>query len=317
MNGGGLMELRRIAYFVAVARHEHFTRAAEEVGVAQPALSQQIRQLERELGVRLLDRTTRRVQLTDAGWAFLARAERLLADAARAQAEMQEFAGFLRGRVVIGALPSLEETWLPHVLMRFHRRYPGLEIALREETTAQLLELLERGRIDLAVVHEGGDVPRGLTITPLFTEDIVLVVAPEHPLAARERVALSALRDQPWILIKPGSVIRQVVLDAVAGAGFTPRIAFESAAVQPIRALAAAGLGVAFLPRSVAVAMGPPVAVVEIEPPTPTRTVALAWRAASSRPAVTSAFLSVARKAAASRSPQAGPGVPPGCLRPD
>jgi DNA-binding transcriptional LysR family regulator len=293
---GAAVELRQVRYFVEVARARHFTRAAEVVGVAQPALSQQVRALERELGVALLERTSRRVRLTPAGEVFFARAEQLLADAAQAQLEMQEFAGLTRGRVVVGVVPSLEERWLADLLAGFSRLYPGVELVLREETTGELVDLTNRGDVDLALVHigEGGSWP-GLDTAPLFDEDLVIAVAPDHPLAHQERVDLWSLRDERWILLKPGSVVRQSVIDASAALGFTPRITFESSAVGPIRALAAVGLGIAVLPRSVAEADGPPIAVVRLDPPL-TRTLGLAWRKTGYRARPSSAFLEYARR---------------------
>ncbi len=291
------MELRQVRYFVAVARQGTFSRAAAEVGVAQPAVSQQVRGLERELGVALFDRTSRRVRLTAAGAAFLPRAEGLLADETRARIEMQAFADLARGRLVIGAQPSLEEMWLPRLLGRFHRRHPGIEIVLREETTAQLRGWLREGKLDLAVLNQAGDAPSDLTTAPLFTEDLVLVVAADHRLAGQRRVALVELRDEPWVLLKPGAVTRDLVLKASAVAGFAPRVACEVAAWPPARALVAAGLGVAVVPRSVAVAAGTEASVVEVGPPALARTVALAWRAGSPHAAEIAAFLDIAREA--------------------
>src|SRR4051812_42958578 len=151
---GGHVELRQIRYFAAVARRRHFTAAAEAIGVAQPALSQQIRLLERELRIDLFDRTGRRVRLTPAGEAFLVRAERVLAEVASAQAEMAEFAGAVRGRVVVGTLPSLAEHQLPRLVAGFHERHPGLELVLREERTANLMALLSNGEVELALLHQ-------------------------------------------------------------------------------------------------------------------------------------------------------------------
>lgn len=289
------MELRQLRYFVAVARQRHFTRAAEELHVAQPALSQQIQQLERELGVLLFDRGGRRVQLTAPGEAFLARAERILAEVDQARAELQEYVGLVRGRIRLGALPSLAEA-LPGLLARFHARYPGLEIGLREESTEQLIELLERGQVDLALRHQTlSALPAGSASEPLFREELVLVVAPSHAFAQRQRVALAELREQPFILLKPGSIIRQTVLQACAVEGFAPRVAFESGAIATVRALAAEGLGMAIIPRSLAATDGPPVAMVALGPPALTRTVALARLANRQHSAAASAFLAFAR----------------------
>ncbi len=296
------MELRQLRYFVAVARRRHFTAAAAALHVAQPALSQQIRQLERELGIALFDRTGRRVRLTGAGEAFLVRAERVLAEVDSARTEMAEFAGLVRGRVVVGALPSLAEHQLPALVAGFHARHPGLELVLREENTAELLALVAAGEVDLALVHRGqapGDTAgptAPITLEPLFTEPLVAVAAPGHPFAARGPLPLTALRDEPFILSKPGSVIRDTILAACAAAGLAPRVAFESGGQATVRALAAAGLGVAILPRSEAAAGGAAVAVVDLAPPQLARTVALAWATDRYRPAAADAFLAFARE---------------------
>lgn len=291
------MELRQLRYVVAVAQRRHFTAAAAALSVAQPALSQQIKLLERELGVLLFDRTGRRVRLTAAGEAFLPRAERILAEEASARAEMAEFAGALRGRVVVGTLASLAERQLPALLAGFHARHPGLELVLREESSAQLIALVGAGEVDLALVHQSSvaDTPPGITLEPLFTEELVAVVAPHSPLARRGSLPLDDLRDEPFILSKPGSMIRRAVLDACAAAGFAPHVAFESGGLATVRALAAVGLGVAILPRSESEAEGPDVAVVAISAPRLTRTVALAWSADRYRSAAADAFLGFVR----------------------
>ena len=294
------MELRQLRYFVAVARRRHFTAAAEEIGVAQPALSQQIKLLERELGLDLFDRTGRRVRLTAAGEALLVRAERILADVASAEQEMAEFAGLARGRVIVGTLPSLAERQLPGLLAGFHARHPGLDLVLREESTVRLLALAGSGDVDLALINElpAADLPAGITTEPLFSEELVAVVAPAHRLAHCAALALADLRDEPFILSNPGSVIRRTVLAACAAAGFTPHVAFESRGSATVRALAAAGLGVAVLPRSEVTAAGPPIALVALTAPPLQRTVALAWSVERHQSAATAAFLAFARAAA-------------------
>src|SRR5215469_8370447 len=147
------MELRQLRYTVAVAQRLSFTQAAAALSVAQPALSQQIAGLERELGVRLFDRTNRRVVLTDAGRAFIRRAERILADIDRTAEEMTAYAGGLRGRVVVGTYQSFAEYTLPKLLGRFHGHYPGIEIALREGMADDLLANLEAGAVDVFIGH--------------------------------------------------------------------------------------------------------------------------------------------------------------------
>ena len=291
------MELRQVRYFAAVARHRHFTRAAAELGLAQPALSQQVRALERELGVVLIDRGGRRVQLTDAGEAFLVWAERILADVAAAEAEMAEFAGLGRGRVIVGSTPvqTLGRVDLPGLLAAFHARYPGVEVALREETTPILIGELEVGRIDVALGALMGDmVPKGIVAEPLFAEDLVAMVAPNHPLANRPIVRLEELAEERFVLATPGSPIRRAVTDAAAAAGASIRVAFETSEQLLVRAIVARGLAVAVVPRSLAEEPGEAVAALRLEG-LPRRTVALLWAANRPRGAAPQRFLTIAR----------------------
>lgn len=281
---GVTIELRHLRYFVAVAQHLHFTRAAAALHVAQPALSQQLAQLERELGVALLDRARRHVSLTAAGEALLVRAERILAEVAHAEEEMHAFAGVLRGRVTLGTLAYVGAFRLPALLARFRARYPGVAVALCEEATQQLAALLAAGHVDLALVHVTEDTlppylaDPGLVTEALFGEDLVLSVAPAHPLAGRASVALADLHDESFVAFKAGSGLRRTLERASAAAGFAPRIVFESGDLGTICGLVAAGGGVTIIPRSVALTHHPTVALVPISAPSLARTVLLAWR---------------------------------------
>ena len=175
------MDLRQIEYFLVVARQQNFTRAARAMGLAQPALSQQMKRLEEELGVILLDRSTRPLTLTEAGHAFEVRAERILADARLAREEMREYAGVGRGKLVIGALPALA-AWLPGVLATFHAAHPLTEMILREENTEELARLVGSGQLDLAVLHAvpgmypGDSAQRGIVMERLFDEELARLV---------------------------------------------------------------------------------------------------------------------------------------------
>lgn len=301
------MELRQVRYFVAVARAGHFRRAADTLGIAQPALSYQIQRLERELGVALFERTSRRVRLTSAGGAFLERAERILADVDHAERDMREYASLERGRVVVGALQSPETLRLPELLGVFHARYPGIEIALREENTEQLGRALDARQIDLALIALPGQphvigalagappLPASVATEQLLEEEIVLAVAPDYALSAGDGIAFAELRDEPFIAYMPGSGLRATLTQACAVAGFAPRIVFESRELWTMRALASAGLGVTLLPRSSAEAPGAPIQIVSIRHPAITRLVALAWDRARTQAPATAAFLDLAR----------------------
>lgn len=290
------MELRQVRYFAAVARHRHFTRAAAELGLAQPALSQQVRALERELGVVLIDRGGRRVRLTDAGEAFHVWAERILADVAAAEAELAVFAGLGRGRVVLGTTPvqTLGRVDLPGLLAAFHHRYPGVEIALREATTPILIDDLEAGRLDLALGALMADVvPPGIVVQPLFAEELVAIVAPDHPLARRGNVRIAELAQERFALAAPGSPIRQ----AIAAAMTSPiAVTFETTEPSLARAIVARGLAVSAIPRSLAEETGPAVALLRLADVPARRTVALLYSTNRPRSAAAERFLSIARE---------------------
>ncbi|PTM57653.1 LysR family transcriptional regulator [Desmospora activa] len=268
------MELRQLRYFVEAARLSNFTRAAERLRVAQPALSQQIGNLERELGVALFDRSRRGVKLTEVGEAFLIGAERTLTEAQRAEDEAKGFVGLPRGKVTVGALGSLVQAKLPQMLVAFRQAYPEVEVSIWEETTFLLFGALQTGDLDLAIIHvldgafprqvAGLKPPPGVVVTPLYEDELVLVVAENHPLAKREKVSFRELQEQPFVCFREGSGIRAILLAACAEEGFQPHIPYES--TTP-RSLVAAGLGVAVLSRSMVKLPGPPVAVVSLEPP--------------------------------------------------
>ena len=268
------MELRQVRYFVEVARLSHFTRAAERLRVAQPSLSQQIRNLEAELGERLFERTSRRVRLTAAGQAFLVRAERILAEVEGAKEDLEQFSGppLLRGRVRVGALPSVAGTRLPALLASFGALYPGVAVSSREGSTAEMLGLLRAGDVDLALAHRTGrSAPPGMIVEELFSEDLVLMVPPDHALAARAGVGLGELEEEDFVSFEEGVGLRARLEEACLAEGFSPKVRYES---RSLRAFAAEGLGVAIVPRCMAEGEGPAVAAVGLGPPQLVRMVA-------------------------------------------
>ena len=283
------MELRHLRAFLAVARHGHFTRAAAAIGLAQPALSQHIAQLEAELGVRVFERSRRGALPTDAGRAFLPRAERVLAELEAARSDARDFHGLVRGRVVIGTISSIAALRLPDVLSRFRARHPGIDLALREDHTAPLIALLASGAIDLALLHAGsirsprraatrGTLAAEITSTKLQDEALVVALPRRHPLASAREIEFAALAAEPFVVHHEGSTLREEVMAAGAATGFTPRLALEASGNDTVRAFVAAGFGVALLPRSLAAAPGPPIATVEVSAPRVARTVSIARR---------------------------------------
>ena len=282
------MELRQLRSAVAIARRLSFTAAADELAVAQPALSQQIAALERELGVRLFDRTNRRVALTDAGRAFVARAERVIADVDAAAQEMSAYAGGLRGRVVLGTYQSFAEYTLPKLLGRFHAEHPGIEIALREGMADALLAALQAGTLDVFIGDVGASNVGGqaFRVEPLYEDELVIAVAARHRLAARATVRIDELRDEPFVIFRPGSTMTNRLNRLARDVGFAPRVAFESEDSLTVRSLVAEGLGVALYPRTLGNTPGPNVALLSVTPQPVMRTMSVLTRAEQHGPAV-------------------------------
>lgn len=253
-------------YFEAVARCGGFSRAAEQLHIAQPAVSAQIRRLEHELGTVLLERTTRRVALTHAGELFLVRARAVLAELDGARADLDDLAAVLRGHLRIGVTQVLGSLDLPATLSGFHRRYPELSITVRSGLIAALLHDLDAGTIDVVLGPIHDDLPNRYLAQPFVTEKLVLITSPGHSVANTRPTTLSAFRDEPFACLPRGSGLHTILTAAAAEQGFTPRIQFEAPDAVSIRELVAAGLGVALLAESAAQADGPAVVVHHLRP---------------------------------------------------
>jgi DNA-binding transcriptional LysR family regulator len=274
------VELRQLEYFAAAARRLHFTRAAADVGVTQPTLSQQIKALEAELGVRLFDRAGRGVRLTDAGQALLPYATRALAAVDEGRAALAERDALRRGRVALGATPSAGTRLLPAALASFNAQHPGIELTLREAGSPALIEMVGAGDLDLAVVIMPVRRP-DLAVAHLLTEEVVLAVSPDQPLAqAADGPPLppALLADQPFVLVHQGYGLRRMTLDMCERAGFSPRVVLDGAEMDTVIGFVAAGLGVACLPRLALT--GAPLVAIPLDDARLRRTLGLAWRRA-------------------------------------
>ncbi|MET7638912.1 LysR substrate-binding domain-containing protein [Streptomyces sp. NPDC005438] len=248
------MQLHQLRYFVAVAETLHFTRAAQRELVAQPSLSQQIRALERELGAELFHRARGHVGLTDAGEVLLPLARRILADTETARREVQEVAGLRRGRVRLGAPPSLCASVVPDVLRGFHDRYPGVELVVREGGSRDLVRLLADGMLDLALVITplAGSSP-ALTTRELLREELVVVSAPDRPAPVRRRrLRVADLEGRPLVMFRPGYDLREMTTTACREAGFEPTPSVEGGEMDSVLGCVRAGLGLAVVPSMVA-----------------------------------------------------------------
>jgi DNA-binding transcriptional LysR family regulator len=248
-----MMELRHLRYFRAVAEELHFGRAAERLHIAQPPLSQQIRQLERELGVELLTRTTRTVELTPAGRAYLRRVIKILEGVEEAGHQARRLAEGTEGQLTIGCVGSATYSLLPRLVLALRDTLPGVDVGVRGEmlAPAQVSALLA-GEIDLALlrppVHQDG------IETEILRRDRLLVAMPAgHPLAALSEVPVEDLRDEDFVAHAAGrSVMHSLLNSAAAAAGFVPQVRHEVAETSTLVTLVAAGLGVAIVPEPTA-----------------------------------------------------------------
>jgi DNA-binding transcriptional LysR family regulator len=246
------MEFRQLEYFVTVAEERHFTRAAKRMHVAQSGLSASIRSLERELRAELFVRSTRQVELTPAGRAFLIEARRALSATEAARDAVAAVQGLLRGSLAIGSLQCLHVVHLPAVLAGFLDSHPGLEVRLRQGGSEELTEQVRAGRLDIAFVSRPPRRTDGVVIEPLADEPLVLACAPGHPLADRDQVKLTDLHDERFVDFHPDWGTRDLVDRVLADAGVERRVALEVTDVHSLLDLVTHGLGVALVPQSFA-----------------------------------------------------------------
>jgi DNA-binding transcriptional LysR family regulator len=247
------MDLRQLRYFVAVAEERHFGRAAARLHMAQPPLSQQIRNLERDLGVELLHRTTRRVDLTDAGAAYLAHAREILAAVDEAGHEARRVAAGSVGRLTLGCVGSATYSLLPTLARGLSEELPGIDFAFRGEMLVpDQVHALRSGDIDIALLRPPV-ADTSLAVHVLRSERLVAAVPGDHRLADRRRIAVTNLRDEPLIVhsSRRDSVMFDAVLRLCRAAGFEPTIRHEVDETSTLVTLVAGGLGAAIVPEPV------------------------------------------------------------------
>jgi LysR family hydrogen peroxide-inducible transcriptional activator len=245
------MEIHQLRYFCAIAATGSFTRAAQQEHLAQPSLSQQIRKLEDELGTRLFDRLGKSVRLTSFGEAFLPRAQSILRQVGDAKQEMEEMAGGERGKLVVGSIPTIAPYFLPECLASFGKKYPQIRTSVVEDLTAELLDHVQNGTIDLAFMVL--PVPGAQFVCQeLLRERLYLVIPRQHRLASRPSAQLKQVEHDPFLLLKDGHCFRENTLSACGRARLEPNVVFESGQFATILAMVAAGAGVSVVPEMAA-----------------------------------------------------------------
>ncbi|MEU6644732.1 LysR family transcriptional regulator [Saccharomonospora sp. NPDC046836] len=295
------MELRHLRYFLAVAEELHFGRAADRLGIRQPPLSQQIRALERDLGVTLFDRSSRTVRLTAAGETLRTTARDVLTSAQAARQATQQAGRGDSGTLVLGFVGSATLALLPRTLRRFRERYPGVGLTLRELTTVQQARALHAGTLDIGLLRPpltAGDAA-GLDVQPLGAERLLVALPADHPLAAEGAVSAERLAGEQFVLFPRdlGPGLYDQITACCRQAGFTPNVVQEAVQMQTIVALVAGGLGVSLVPSSVAGLRRREVAFRPLSPATRIVHLAMARRVGDIDPVVGN-FAAVARDVA-------------------
>ena len=264
----------RLAQFVAVARHEHVTRAAQELGMPQSTLSRAMVRLEADLGVALFARHGRNVSLTPAGRTFLRSAERALDGIERAAEAVRTDADPASGLVAFGFLHTLGPETVPGLVSEFRSDYPRVRFQLIQSYGEAMVERLRTGELDLCLLGPLPDAP-DLVVRPLDEQRLRLVVPDGHRLAARKRVRLAEAADETFVTLEPGYGLRRITDELCAEAGFTPKVAFEGEEAETLRGLVAAGLGLALLPPPAFPRPG--VVALTVTAPRAAREIGVAW----------------------------------------
>jgi DNA-binding transcriptional LysR family regulator len=247
------MELRHLRYFLAVAEELSFTRAAERVGIAQPPFSQQIRALEQEMGVRLVDRTPRRVVLTEAGTVFAERVRFILSRIGEAVVVTQQIGRGLSGHICVGFTESgCFHPAVTRTLLEFRQAYPALHVTLQENKSTNLVAMIREGTVDAAFIRPPFEADEVVAYTPLLHEKMVVAVPRGHRLATRKTTTLAGLSEEVFVFyqrnVRPG--LTDAVIAACERSGFRPRLSQEAPQLTSTLNLVAAGLGISIVPES-------------------------------------------------------------------
>ena len=277
------MNLEQLRSFAEVAATGHFTKAAATLHLAQPSLSRQISTLEKELGAELFHRAHGHITLTDAGQTLLPTAKRMLADAEAVRRDMDELAGLRRGRIRLGATPTLCVSLVAEAISRFHRDHPGIELELVEKGSRELIEALGAGELDLALITRtldpGPQMPR-LAMRSVLGEDLVVIAAAGGgaDLTGRDRITLAEVAELPQVLFHHGYDLREATSAAFESAGLSPNVVVEGGEMDAVLRFVERGLGLAIVPAMVLVDR-PHLTSVQLVEPDLSRTVSLAKRA--------------------------------------
>lgn len=282
------MELRQLEYFAVVARTEHITEAAGELGITQPALSRAMARLERDVGVALFDHRGRSVRLSRYGQALLRHVERALGALEEARRELTDLSDRDAGVIAFGFAHALATRVVPDLIAGFRQQHPRARFQLLQNASHIILENLLRGEVDLALVSPIPASNERVETVELGSEELLLAVPFDHRLAKRKNVRLAELRDDPFVCLRAGYGLRALTEQFCAQAGFAPKVAFEGEEIATLRGLVGVGLGVAIIPAASPGEFAPP--ALHIIDPVCRRSVGLLWEPGRYQPQLAQQF---------------------------
>lgn len=259
------MDIRQLQFFMEIVRHNNFTRAAEQLRVAQPAVSMAMKKLEEELDLVLFNRQEKKISLTAEGEIFLQHARRILEEVRSTEMEMEELRGLARGEVRVGIPPMLSAYFFPQIISDFSARYPDLHLAVSGEGATRIQKMITQGDLDMGVIA-GESFPEALEVRRFLREEVVICVPKGHPLAARKSLTMDEFTKQPLIFYKEGYYLRELIFDVLKESGHTPDIKFESNLYSLIQSLVRKGLGISVF-LSMVVAGDDDLQAISFDPP--------------------------------------------------
>lgn len=269
------MELRQLEYFMEVTKHLNFTRAAEELCVAQSAISKSIKKLEEELGVLLFNRVDKKVFLTAEGEALLRHARRILEQVRHAREEMEEMRGLEKGEVRIGLPSMIGSYYFPSIILDFKKRYPHLQFKMYEEGTMKVQRMISNGEIDMGVIIQD-TIADDLEAVPFLEEEMVVCVPQDHPFAGRKYVTYEEVAREPLVIFREGYFQRELIADAGRKTGVPLDVRFETNQISLLKSLVTKGSGITLFLRMV-LAEDPNLVPVSLHPPAYLK-LAIAWK---------------------------------------
>lgn len=244
------MDIRQLHFFVEIVKQSSFTKAAERLHVAQPAVSMAMKKLEEELDLALFNRLERKVSLTAEGETFLRHAEKILEDVRATETEMEELRGLAKGEVRVGIPPMMSAYFFPQIISDFSLRYPNLHLTIAGEGASTIQSRILEGELDLGVVA-GTVFPETLEMRKLLREEVIACVPRSHPLAQREAISLADFAREQLILYQEGYYLRELIFEVLKGAGLAPKIQFETNLYSLIKPLICKGMGISVFLRMV------------------------------------------------------------------